>query len=263
MPWPKVGGDEELEVCHAKSDVPGVGTSDVSTEAEAFSEHESEECGDAPHLEEADFESAGQREAPPRHSTERGHAALTTERGSIAAGEADVVAAPPDVATPANAELLCYDVAAVEDTQVQAQDMPGFSGKWVMRGYEGDFEALMEAGGTSWATRKLARAGNYGVGVVTQVIKQEGDTLLVDFQAGLSSNKQTLKVDGSEQDTVGEKGERVRVTATWDGQRVTVQGIYRKTGAPCMRMQRYLVGDSMVVETFLPNGTSVKRVFRK
>lgn len=157
----------------------------------------------------------------------------------------------------------CANEVAPPVCQAGIAEMPNFSGKWVMRSFEGDFESLMAEGGTPWATRKLARAGNYGIGVVTQVIKHDGPKMCVDFQAGLSSNMQRFTVDGSEQDTISEKGDQIRVRVAWDGQCVALKGVYRKSGSPCQTTQRYMLGESMVVETLLTNGTSVKRFYRK
>lgn len=133
-----------------------------------------------------------------------------------------------------------------------------------MRGYEGDFEALMAQDGTPWAVRKLARAGQYGTGVVTQVVRHEGTDISVEFLAGpLTSHKQTMTIGMGRQTTVGEKGEGLFVSSEWDGEALVVDGIFRKTGGPFMRTLRYMKGDAMVVETFLSNGSSVKRFYRK
>lgn len=140
---------------------------------------------------------------------------------------------------------------------------PDFSGRWLFHRYEGDFEAMLVEGGVPWATRKLAKAANFGVGIMAQVIRHEDDGLSVDYLAGPTSIKQRFRIGAGEQETVDETGARIILTPTWEGQSLLVESSHPKTKKNVLPSSRYLLGDEMVIETRLQNGSLVMRYYRR
>lgn len=141
--------------------------------------------------------------------------------------------------------------------------LPNFSGRWLLRGYEGNFDAMLQEGGVSWATRKMAKAGNYGVGIMKQEIRHEGNHMFVEFQAGPSRGSQSFVIGGGEQKTVDEKGDPLCVTPSWDGQSLMLHGLRAKSKKRELPSNRYLRGNEMIFEVRLSNGSTVKRFFRR
>lgn len=152
---------------------------------------------------------------------------------------------------------------ALNDTACAQQCDPNFSGRWLLHHYEGNFEAMLEESSVPWATRKFAKAGNYGVGIMTQQIRHEGLHMSVEFKAGPSGGHQAFVIGDGEQETADEKGDRILMTPSWDGQTLVVESVRAKTRKRDLTSMRYLQGDEMVVEVYLSNGSSVKRFFRR
>lgn len=138
---------------------------------------------------------------------------------------------------------------------------PDFSGRWVFRRYDGDFDAMMEDGGTHWTIRKLARAANYGVGMISQDINQQGDHMIVDFNAGASVNRMEFRVGEAGQATLNEGGEQTIISAAWEGSAISVAGIRSSNGSKLQDTLWYMQGHELVVQTRLSSGIVVRRFY--
>mmetsp|Transcript_94310 Transcript_94310/g.243581 ORF Transcript_94310/g.243581 Transcript_94310/m.243581 type:complete len:301 (+) Transcript_94310:97-999(+) len=140
---------------------------------------------------------------------------------------------------------------------------PDFSGKWTLKGVEGDFEEVMVDAGVSWAVRKMARGANYGAGVVQQNIEQTGSSLLIESKQGPGSTRM-IKYDigVGEQRAIGEDGASIVVTPRWEGQTLVVEGTL-ETGARIQTFKRYFDGPDMVIETITSKELAAKRIFAK
>lgn len=152
---------------------------------------------------------------------------------------------------------------AMSPKRVVATSLPDFTGTWVFRHHEGDFEAMMMDAGTHWTIRKMARAANFGAGMVTQVVQHSGDDLVVEFRAGTSTHVMKVRIGDGEQETVAEDGDAVRVRAFWEeGNGVlVVEGVKAKDGSAIQRTRRYMVGEEMVHETETSKGEIIKRFY--
>lgn len=167
-----------------------------------------------------------------------------------------------------SSEDLARTAGAVEDSESEdsvgddaARALPDFSGHWVFRRYEGDFDAMMQDAGTHWSIRRLARAANYGVNMISQDIRHHGDDLVVAFNAGTSVNRMILTVGEADQATVNEAGEPSVFNAAWEGAAIFVAGVRVADGARLQGTLRYMQGQEMVVETRLSSGALVRRFY--
>lgn len=154
----------------------------------------------------------------------------------------------------------------LDDLQdAQSSELPDFSGRWVFRRHEGDFDAMMIDAGTAWATRRLAKAMGYGAGLVVQVIEHSGEILTINFRAGTSSYMQRLHIgelDG-QQSSFTEDGDRACFRCLRDGNSLSIDGYRLKDGSKLQSNRRYMLGDEMVQETLTSSGQIVKRFYAK
>jgi hypothetical protein len=148
-----------------------------------------------------------------------------------------------------------------DENYVQAQD---FSGKWKFSKFEGNFEAMMTDAGVSWAMRKMAKSGNYGIGLATQDIRQIGNELSIKVHNGpLGGTTMKLEVDGGEQESVGEDGACILVKPSWDGRFLRVEGKTKQGGRQIQLTRRYMCGEQMVIETTTSRGEVILRYFSR
>jgi len=140
---------------------------------------------------------------------------------------------------------------------------PDFSGRWTLKGIEGDFEELMLDAGVGWAMRKVARGANYGIGMVEQIIEHNADGLSIESKQGPGSTRYiNFNIDVGEQRTIGENGASIVVTPRWEGQTLVVEGHFA-SGARIQKMKRYFDGPEMVIESITSQGLVAKRFFSK
>lgn len=142
-------------------------------------------------------------------------------------------------------------------------EVPDFSGKWKFSKIEGNFEALMIDAGVSWATRKMAKSANYGIGLATHAIEQNGSDLTINVHNGFLGTTMRLKVDGKEQECIGEDGAHVLAVPSWEGRALRLQGKTKQGHKNIQLTRRYLSGDKMVVETTTSKGEKVLRFFSR
>ena len=98
--------------------------------------------------------------------------------------------------------------------------MADFSGKWVCTGREGDWPAFLKAIGEGWATRKLAAASNYGVGLAkSEISMPDGHkTVHIKSKAGrFWKMGVSIETDGSIIETGAGPG-----TCVWRGETLVV-----------------------------------------
>jgi len=138
------------------------------------------------------------------------------------------------------------------------------SGHWVLSRVEGDFEALMIDAGVGWALRKMAKSMNYGAGIVTHDIEQEGNSLVIEFNNGPGQVTSTMRlaVGGGGQSTANEDGAPIVVDPRWEGQCLVITG--RAADGSAMRPgKRFVSGQEMVCESTTSSGDVVRRYFAR
>eukprot|EP00929_Paragymnodinium_shiwhaense_P113379 TRINITY_DN81668_c0_g1_i1.p1 TRINITY_DN81668_c0_g1~~TRINITY_DN81668_c0_g1_i1.p1 ORF type:complete len:268 (+),score=51.90 TRINITY_DN81668_c0_g1_i1:86-889(+) len=136
------------------------------------------------------------------------------------------------------------------------------SGEWILDRTEGAMEELLEEGSVSWAIRRMAAASGYGVGLVRQVILQEGDRISIEFK-NLQSHTTEVRAGAGEQETLAEDGAPIIVQGRWEDSSFWLEGINKETRQPVHKSRRYLEGGEMVQETFLHRGSTARRIFRR
>jgi len=138
------------------------------------------------------------------------------------------------------------------------------SGRWVLSRVEGDFEALMIDVGVSWAMRKMAKSMNYGAGLVTHSIEQEGNSLVIEFKngPGQATSAMRLAVGGGNQSTANEDGAPIVVEPRWEGRCLVVAGL-AADGSAVRPSKRFVTGQEMVCESTTSSGDVVRRYFAR
>mmetsp|Transcript_91524 Transcript_91524/g.259146 ORF Transcript_91524/g.259146 Transcript_91524/m.259146 type:complete len:299 (-) Transcript_91524:174-1070(-) len=148
------------------------------------------------------------------------------------------------------------------DSKRRLSNHVDFSGRWLLSHMEGDMEAIMLDAGVAWSMRKMARAANFGVGLVTQVIEQAGDDLSIEFQNGPMVHQMKLNLGIAEQKTCHEDGTPVVLRPAWDGSVLLLQGKRVADGTPIQPTRRYMAGQDMAVETTSSAGVVVTRFYK-
>lgn len=138
------------------------------------------------------------------------------------------------------------------------------SGQWVLSRVEGDFEALMIDAGVSWALRKMAKSMNYGAGLVTHSIEQEGNSLVIECNngPGQATGTMRLAVGGGSQSTANEDGAPIVVEPRWDGRCLVVAG-RAADGSALRPLKRFVSGQEMVCESATSSGDVARRYFAR
>jgi len=156
---------------------------------------------------------------------------------------------------------LAGDVGSSSSSSAAPAD---FSGSWVLNRVEGDFEALMADAGVSWAIRKMAKSMNYGAGLVTQTVEQDGNSLAITFQngPGQAPSVMRLVVGGGVQTTSNEDGSDVTLQPRWEDHSLCLTG-KTASGSNLQPARRFLSGEEMVIESRTSQGLAVRRYFAK
>eukprot|EP00929_Paragymnodinium_shiwhaense_P111752 TRINITY_DN8003_c0_g1_i1.p4 TRINITY_DN8003_c0_g1~~TRINITY_DN8003_c0_g1_i1.p4 ORF type:complete len:133 (+),score=25.05 TRINITY_DN8003_c0_g1_i1:1186-1584(+) len=127
---------------------------------------------------------------------------------------------------------------------------------------EGPMEDLLADGGVSWAVRRIARATNFGIGIVGQRIIQSGDTIRIEFK-NFQTYTTEFRAGAGDHDSVGEDGVPIVVSGYWKGPSLWIEGVFKNSGAPLQKSRRFMDGETLVQETFAVAGFSAKRFFRR
>jgi hypothetical protein len=158
-------------------------------------------------------------------------------------------------------------IALAMAVTVFAQKTPDFSGSWALDMSKSE---MPQMGGMSGRMGPGGPGG--GMGSMTQAIKQTADTLTIDQKMGEMSRTITYKLDGSESTNQGMRGNEVKSTSKWDGDKLVTESTQTMTGPNGettikSREVRSLAADgTMLVETTreTPRGTQTsKLVFKK
>merc|ERR1712176_1755905 len=121
-------------------------------------------------------------------------------------------------------------------------------------------EAFLNDMGLSPAPRQEAARDSYGAGSQMQRIKQEGNMLTVENTLKKVRVNMQFRINGGEQLTVDQSGKPLVVNPRWEGQRLVIPS-KREDGTKIATSQRYMDGDTMVLEFMSPKGTVVQRHF--
>lgn len=148
----------------------------------------------------------------------------------------------------------------------EATEKPDFTGKWSFTRTDATkeaWEALMVDAGVAWTTRKMAHGANYGIGLATHDIEQNGDKLIIKVSNGFTTTTVDIVVDGSEQETWAEDGNKIFMTPTWEGGVLKTVGRVKSSGKAIQPGIRYLNGKEMVITATASTGEKVSRFFEK
>lgn len=144
-----------------------------------------------------------------------------------------------------------------------SEQRPDFSGRWVLKDVDGDFEAFLADIGTGWMLRQMAKSMNYGVGRLVQDITIEDEGQLIIATEGVPKpSTMILQIDGDEEESLGLDGETTLVTARWEAQTLVVRS-RRPDGKELPATKRYMEDDFMILENNTSTGKCVKRYFEK
>lgn len=138
---------------------------------------------------------------------------------------------------------------------------PNLQGQWLLSRIEGDFEELMIDQGFSWSYRAMVRGVNYGIGMVTHNIRQNGNAVSVCYENGPTArHSMSIHVGAGEQATVSEDGRPIVVAPMWEGSSLCLAGRDRN-GVAEQPSRRFLVGRELVCESTTSHGAVARRVF--
>lgn len=142
---------------------------------------------------------------------------------------------------------------------------PSFAGKWRNYSYEGDMDQFLKVAGIGLVTRNAAAALNYNMGKAVQEIKQEGNEIWINGQAGLSGTPVTqhLRINEGMQDVKTLQGDDIRANPYWTEGGILELATTMADGSPSLT-RRFLRGGEMVMEQTLGSpGITVARFFVK
>jgi len=126
-------------------------------------------------------------------------------------------------------------------------------------------DLLCELGKDS-AYRDAAKAMNWGIGHVKQIVRQNGDDFEIET-VGQRSMKSVFSVGCGACKTTSTDGEDILITSEWrseSGNQVVVSTIKLvKDGTDLPTVKRYLSGKDMVTELCTVKGVVVKRTFSR
>jgi hypothetical protein len=143
------------------------------------------------------------------------------------------------------------------------ESRPVLSGMWQLIRVEGDMEALMSDAGFSWTTRAMARGANYGVGLSSLTIAQDGDHVSISYHSGLASHSSELRVGAGEQETLHEDGTSIIAVPWWDGPALRVECRRKDNSMAMQPAKRYLQDEELVCDSTTSRGEVVKRFYAR
>jgi hypothetical protein len=140
-----------------------------------------------------------------------------------------------------------------------------FSGNWKLTSIEGDWDQFCVDIGYSYLKRMAFKAIGYGVGLLTEEIRQdnsgdEGCTTVITVSP-IRTIENTFRVNGEKQDGVFADGEHVEIFPRWDGDDHMVD--IHMNGKWHVSQRRSLAGGIHCVTIESASGKKVKRFFKK
>lgn len=166
-----------------------------------------------------------------------------------------------------------------EEKEESCEELPNFSGEWLLHHVEGDPEALLKEVGASWVQRKAAAAMGFGVGRQFVNVDQCPTSITVETSYRQPDTGEpmsfprptnnTYSTDGSEQDSMDPEGRTLRTRASWDGHTLTMVSERVGCDKKLPSTRRYLQSsesdeEELVFEQTSPDsGICVKRVYRR
>uniref|UniRef100_A0A7S2K7I6 Uncharacterized protein n=1 Tax=Zooxanthella nutricula TaxID=1333877 RepID=A0A7S2K7I6_9DINO len=165
-----------------------------------------------------------------------------------------------EVAVPWHDNDLCPTPTPA--TALTRDGKANFAGSWLCSRVEGDVEGFMEALGLSWATRYAAYLIDYGVGVASRTVRQDGDYVEIEVSSGPAQFVQTYSVGRGQQKTEGPEGEAL-VTPTWESDDVLrVEQLNLDRSSPVV-VRQYFASEDLVVHMTAARGVSTAWVFQR
>lgn len=140
-----------------------------------------------------------------------------------------------------------------------------FSGAWVMRRAEGDFDGFLKECGVGWALRRAAGVANFGTNCTFHTIehtKDDREHIRIITKNPKGTYVKACYIDGTEQKEIGPEEKLITVVPTWDGNKLKVEAFDAKR-VPMPLTLRYMEGDEMVVEQISLQGIVVRRIFKR
>jgi hypothetical protein len=138
---------------------------------------------------------------------------------------------------------------------------PDFSGTWIVNRTEGDWNAFTEEIGYGYMKRKGLAALRWGVGLLTEEIKMDKDTLWIKNSSSISTSVMDVQIDNTAQDTIDQDHVPIKLTLWWEEGRLEATSVTKSTGKPMAQITRTMEdGDIMKVVFRSPSGMEAVRI---
>jgi hypothetical protein len=161
------------------------------------------------------------------------------------------------------------DQGSLSPSSQKAASLPkkmNLSGMWTCTRVEGNIDGFLAEIGVNWLLRRTARAFGWGVGVLTNSIKHNGDYIEIVQRSPKGSFTSKFRLDGTEQHTHDPlEGRPITSLPKWEQgfQAIFTESRRSDTGLELPTTRRYLVGEEMCVEQCTPLGVTIKRYFKR
>mmetsp|Transcript_52875 Transcript_52875/g.104329 ORF Transcript_52875/g.104329 Transcript_52875/m.104329 type:complete len:277 (-) Transcript_52875:45-875(-) len=137
-----------------------------------------------------------------------------------------------------------------------------FHGDWLCSAVEGDVEAFMTALDLGWATRSAAYLINYGVGVASRRICQNGDAMELQVSTGPAEFVQRFTVGSGRQVTEGPDGKSL-VFPVWEAPSVLRFDQCGVDGSTPVVVRQYYSGEDLVVHMTAAGAACTAWIFQR
>lgn len=136
------------------------------------------------------------------------------------------------------------------------------NGDWLLVETQGDMDTFLADFGIGWFYRSAAGRMQFGVGVVVEHIKQDGDNMFTDRTLGSGSHVfKEFSAGGGSFESFDDLGVGM-FEADWDNTGVLViKGTYA-SGHPITVRRLRSSQETLVDEITSPNGTTIAQVYR-
>mmetsp|Transcript_38123 Transcript_38123/g.103263 ORF Transcript_38123/g.103263 Transcript_38123/m.103263 type:complete len:262 (-) Transcript_38123:145-930(-) len=135
------------------------------------------------------------------------------------------------------------------------------NGYWLLVAVEGDMDTFLSEFGRGWFYRLAASRLNFGIGIIAQHIKQEGDDVFIDRTLGSGSHVfQEFAAGGGQFETFDDLGVGV-FDADFDNTGVLVLDGTLASGHPISVRRQRTSQQQLVDEITSCNGTTIRQVY--